>query len=125
MNEFIVWDKAFKIFRNKLPFNYCIDLDGKIKIFENKTIVRNAEDMYLFNYIGIKDINNEKIYADCSIVEFKYINKKLQGYFKFDKFKLKYFIILLNNKTLEYDPYNILNIKVIGTLQENKPELIK
>ena len=117
MNEFIVWDEYNKKFIDK---SKCVFSDG--------TIFRNArdfedmvsDDLSIFNYIGKKDINNNKIYADCSIVEFGYTSGKSIGYFTFNKDRLSYDLIDRGTKlNYSYNYNQIHSLKVIGTLQEN------
>ena len=79
--------------------------------------------------IGLKDINEKSIYADCSIVEFKNIGSNYTGYFTFDLVKLCYKIIVLDIKSVRkefiFNSNNIENIKIIDTIQQNKLGLIK
>ena len=81
------------------------------------------------NDIGLKDINEKSIYADCSIVEFKNIGSNYTGYFTFDLVKLCYKIIVLDIKSVRkkfiFNSNNIENIKIIDTIQQNKLGLIK
>ena len=96
-------------------------------------------------YIGLKDIEDNKIYADSSIVEFELkdfcpcevmemdceceIYTKCRGYFNFNYTQLAYDIILFNSEKIKitYNRrfYDIKNIKIIDTIQENKLGLIK
>lgn len=88
------------------------------------------------NYIGKKDIEGKKIYANYSIVEFDYSGDpytvKIQGYFYFNTDALFYEIRGVNYKNnksekLEYciNEHKISNLKIIDTIQENKLGLIK
>ena len=86
--EFIVWDKT----KNKFS-----ELKG-IQFFKDGFVV-NPRDLIrlrmdeqigdtqcsLHQYIGKKDINGKKIYDDCSIVEFDYVNEKFLLIFSFAK----------------------------------------
>lgn len=124
MNEFIVWDKDCKDFLN--------DFDRKklsIKIIEDCKDLGNMARFTFHQYIGKKDINNNKIYADCSIVEFeykdtsdKYIEK---GVFKYHNDLCFYYIEDFRGTLFHLVKDTIRNIKIIDTVQENKLELIK
>jgi len=123
VNEFIVWD-GIKFF----------SFDEVLRKF-NITILE-ADDMdeeySIHPYIGKTDdtLEKNKIYADCSIVEFiiKGTREKGIGYFTYNKEKLRYEVMYLDEESLEFNKSfefsRILNLKVIGTLQENK-ELLK
>jgi hypothetical protein len=143
MNEFVVWDKRFKIFANELSDGYMIDLDNRIKIFKQNGIHVESDELDLFEYIGKTDINGNKIYADSSIVEFEVINgcvcnilevecdckySKHIGYFSYNSERLCYELIQTDSEEFNriYLMFidNIKNIKVIGTIQENK-DLLK
>lgn len=142
MNEFIIWDERYRVFRKLLKIDFelglyfCIDT---VVPFEKGKLVKN---------IGLKDINGKSIYADCSIVEFehKYTQrcKKengiytlenfhtqkteiLQGYFVWNNDELKYEINILNHDFfICLDFINSMkNFKIIDTIQENKLGLIK
>lgn len=130
MKEFIVWDKKQKEFVNK--GDYVIDCyDGSvIRIGEgydgtdgNYTMDED-KDCVAFPYIGKTDDTEEKnkIYAECSIVEFDFIGVSRKGYFKYDNQLLRY-IINVNGIFYEYDNDIMKNLKVIGTIQENPEPL--
>lgn len=80
-------------------------------------------------YIGKKDIEGNKIYADRSIVEFQdALGIDCQGYLSLDTKSLQYYIVILNNELLENvrtDNYDLFEFKIIDTIQENKLGLIK
>ena len=152
-NELIVWDKKTKKFRECMSLCYWNSMDvmyserkntkvGDIKfiwlkakdIIEDKDyhLRREGHKVQLFNYIGLKDIEDKKIYADSSIVEFNVIDetKKQIGYFSFDQTILSYVIELLPKPrggtiAYKYSGWTIQNIKIIDTIQENKLGLIK
>jgi len=124
MNEFIVWDKRYRVFRKLLKIDFelglyfCIDT---VVPFEKGELVKD---------IGIKDINGKSIYANSSIVEFEWGQDRhnIIGYFAFNKEYLSYEIIMLNTqkgKSMCYAPHNCFNLKIIDTIQENKLGLIK
>lgn len=119
MNEFIVWDKTLE----------CFTLSNYVKL-ENGILKPIGEDYTIYKGIGLKDINKKNIYANCSIVEFKWGQNKhtIIGYFTYNKEYLCYEIIMLNaqkGKSMCYAPHNCFNIKIIDTVQENKLVLIK
>jgi hypothetical protein len=121
MNEFIVWDKLNKEF---LTTGFSINpLGGCYNTRDIKM------DCSLHNYIGKKDINNNKIYADCSIVEFLRLGV-WKGFFYFDKSLLSYRIKTFqkeNGVASRFFNFNqeIKHIKIIDTIQQNKLGLIK
>jgi len=123
MNEFIVWDKVIKKF-----WDYENIHEGDRPSLGNDNV---------FAYISKKDINNKKIYADCSIVEFahRYVKDDyshdciLRGVFTYSEDKLCYVIELLPNDIYKV---NFLSFnensglfQIIDTIQENKLGLIK
>ena len=137
MNEFIIWDDGILTFAEAMedktpsggfvPFDYIIKCDGYLK----GALYGKYPS---FKYIGLKDINNKKIYADSSIIEFTYIdlktkeNVKLQGYFTWNDEDLRYEIDVLNHSLyicLNYRVNLVVVIKIIDTIQENKLGLIK
>ena len=126
MNEFIVWDKEDKKFES----TYDISQDGDL-IFCGEYVDNSRCSVH--QYIGKKDINNKKIYADCSIVEFDKESgghsESLKGYFR-ESSPMIFQLVILDS------PYwNILywhewihqlkNFKIIDTIQENNLGLIK
>ena len=139
MNEFIVWDEKFKKFVD--TDNIIMDLkSGGLKgIYGGLGYV---DTWKLFNYIGKKDINNKKIYADSSIVEFIYRGKKiglfgehisheavsLVGFFTYNNDEARYEVDILGDDKyvcLNFDSDNFRDINIIDTIQENKLGLIK
>ena len=133
MNEFIVWDDTRKKFVDLREVYY--DSFGNIE-----EIVLSCENepttsvLTFHDDIGIKDINNKKIYADCSIVEFKHINtygcsSTRQGYFTFDNDLCCYIIKCINEDLILIYACSVFSaitdIKIIDTIQENKLGLIK
>ena len=146
MNEFIVWDEMENKFLidgigmiyDDVESSTHMSSKGEVQIHnyfneyeEDLTYPYEEKNKLIaFRYIGKTDDTPEqnKIYTDCSIVEFEYKNRTSKGFFVF------------NNETLQYDvkhlvanhslPFSLMlekgleNLKVIGTLQEN-PELLK
>lgn len=145
MNEFIVWDKRYRVFRKLLKIDFELGL-----YFCIDTVVP-FEKGDLVNDIGLKDIKGKSIYADSSIVEFKLKDDvifadftsakptiwneiKMIGYFVFNNEDLRYEIDIVDwekNKTksnfvgLYYNLATMSQFKIIDTIQENKLGLIK
>lgn len=116
--NYIVWDKAKKEFLYNNV--YSLNQDGKV-CFMN-VIHKNLQ---AFQDIGIEDINNNPIYADCSIVEFEYLGDKYKGYFRYNNNFARYDLVLLSQKDTCVIDDNFQNFKIIDTIQENKLGLIK
>lgn len=119
MCEVAVWDSNARYFH----------LDGEVRfIVETKKPV--GKDSTIHQDVGLKDIDDKKIYADSSIVEmdYLYLNCKIKGYFFFSEITLGYHIRTLDGfdgRTFKYDFEAMSNIKIIDTIQENKLNLIK
>jgi len=134
MNEYIIWDKEKKKFSSDAWFNLHPNGD-LVKLSSNQ--FRNCNQNHsIHNYIGKTDIEGNKIYADCSIVEFSMSgsrkNFKATGYFYFNTKKLSYefkYLMLDKKKSdkarTDIDWRNAYKdtFKIIGTLQENKDML--
>lgn len=115
MNEFIVWDNNSKVF---------------IDFWElNASLIGMLNKDELLPFIGKKDIEGTKIYADCSIFEFREgRNETYKGYFYYDTTMLRFRIKTLDrysSKIIDYTWTQIFDIKIIDTIQENKLGLIK
>jgi len=136
MNEFIVWDRENKKFVENLTDYYldkdCLLWKEECSKYECDLII--ATDCICFPHIGKKDINNKKIYANCSIVEFKHITTYgcsyiRQGYFTFDNDLCCYIIKCINEDLILIYACSVFSaitdIKIIDTIQENKLGLIK
>jgi len=131
MNEFIVWDNKHKIFIKDIS----IERLAISEPLKNKIYLVHWD---ILNYIGIKDINNNKIYADCSSFEFDYIDLNLEdiecgrrtykGFFSWNQDTLSYFIHYDGGNEffnqVQYCPAKFENFKIIDTIQENKLGLI-
>jgi len=132
MNEFIVWDNKFEKFIYPCNEVLMTIKDGLLKGIKGGDGF--VEEWEAFQCIGKTDIEGNKIYADCSIVNTNIVTNEtrieLNGYFKYDNVNLRY-----NFHKMPFDntsAYNIIvfkddrfsRIKIIGTLQEN-PELLK
>ena len=140
MNNFIVWDKEYKEFYNKdtdffklqkgrtelysmneqYPYS---DISMAFTIFD----LIEDDDFEVLEDIGIKDINDNNIYADCSIVTARVNDENIQEYkIIFSKNRMAYVLKILNS----VDIFTFLNnkieiLEVIDTVQENKLGLIK
>lgn len=132
-NEFIVWDKYNKKFTNK---NFIL-ANGRFEddFYEHEVI----NELFSFHqYINKKDINNKKIYADCSIVEFEYEvgNAKHIGFFYYNEYTLGYKIKILSSILNNKASYkfkglswcftaDMINLNIVDSIQENKLGLSK
>ena len=119
LNQFIVWD----IMHEKwLDMKELGDDDS----FTYNGLIRLIDDPYysIHNYIGKTDIEGNKIYADCSIVEWEHQENKYTGYFKYQTEFLRYVLVSKDNngESQNLDPFYLplKNLKVIGTLQQEK-----
>ena len=122
MSEFVVWDKSNMEFFTT-PY-YTINSKGNL--VDHMGLKVNSKEY--FNYIGLKDINNKKIYADSSIVEFKYDGEMLRAFFWYSKIELLYILrcfVGIKNGYRELNPQIPMKFKIIDTIQENKRGLIK
>ena len=125
MNEFIVWDTENFISLSQAFKDEAVVVDLSDG-FDSYTLDIGFENYSLHNYIGKTDIDGNKIYADCSIVEFEYMTNsfnsyKLRGYFKWNNMKLGYDLKIDNPMFMMTDFYiPSLDLKVIGTLQQDK-----
>lgn len=155
MNEFIFWDKSEKKFYDNVNTFYdnneqyrCALADGKVLVhhyyneYEEDLINPYKEDNVIvpFQYIGLNDIDNNKIFADSSIVEFDFLGfgeltpDNYAAFIKWNREKFRYDIQTLSRIDKDGDFYvfdmgkcidRISNIKIIDTIQENKLNLIK
>ena len=127
MDELIEWSEELKMFSNSKTL--------KDLLREDTYDEHEINEVEYFHYIRKTDINNEKIYADCSVVEIKYNTsvslKCIIGTFKYNSDCLCYEFInsdskSFTNKIVRFDEitFNRSHLKIIGTLQEN-PELVK
>ena len=118
MSEFIVWDKEYKYFTKE----YTLASDGEI-CYSGRCI-QESPILSIHNYIGIKDINDNNIYADSSIVEFVDLARnKLVGYFRFNKYALRYYIEVIRGddwRTFRTSNFNDFDFKIIDTIQESE-----
>lgn len=129
MNEFIVWDEEKKAFNKN---EVWMDRFGafytlpELSYSETKGKFWDRHSMKTFNYIGKTDINENKIYADCSIVEIEYglysTRRTIVGYFSYNSSFCRYDFIG-NESNFNFTLIN--SIKIIDTIQENKLGLIK
>lgn len=125
-NGFTIYDRDFERFQD----NDGLLIDKNGKIFNSIGQELDKEIYEVFCDTGLKDIDNKKIYADCSIVEFRCkiwgnsINTN-KGYFQFNNTTLRYVIVSMCGRTISYDIDYISDLKAIDTIQENKLGLIK
>lgn len=129
MNEFIVWDIQEKKFLSKDERKrFAIDFDGNVIPLTNEhnELYSGHGLLEVFKSIGKTDIEGNKIFAESSIVEFHFgtiDSNKIIGVFEYSNFHLCYFIHLINdkrNRAFKFDVTLMKNLKIIGTLQENK-----
>lgn len=118
MNEFIVWDDIKREFTNNVTYFMSFNEDGTINSYNGF-----GETKY-FQYIGLRDTEDNKIYTDSSIVEFD-DESKSKAYVRFRNFAYEFYFFESGgfNKLFEYD-FEKTRIKIIDTLQENKLGLI-
>lgn len=130
MKEFIVWYS-----NGTDKFNKEFTLDDLISQLHydeicDSPLLKDYKVIEICQSVGLKDINNNKIYADCSIVEFQWANRfrNIQtdwGVFKYDLDYLQYLIYEENEDINKSSIKEVFNIKIIDTIQENKLGLIK
>ena len=128
MNEFIVWDNKFEKF---IEPSYEIVMTTKDALLKGIQGGHGfVEEWEAFNYIGKTDINDKKIYADCSIFEFDLglysKRRKGLGYFQWNEDLLRYEILVINSNEakceplLEFNPFLQGKFNIIGTIQQDK-----
>ena len=147
-NDFIIWDKYEEEFVD--TENIAILNDG-VLIYVNPDVdvcelllkENDRLDRYsLHGEIGKTDIDGNKIYADCSIVEFRAVGRKAVGYFTYDSETLRMRInildinyndmgylshvedIIILDRKVDYFSRKMSDFKIIDTIQENKLGLI-
>ena len=126
MNEFIVWDEDLECFRVEDDFL----LDTEDRVCNSNGELLDEETYKPFKSIGKTDIEGKKIYAESSIVEFEIdLSHKIEvkrGFISYDYECLCYRIQVKNNNInhgfdyYEFSHYDIENLKIIGTLQQDK-----
>ena len=123
MSEFIIWSNELK------QFSESLTLKEMLKDICETWDVYEVEECDYFEYIGLKDIDDNKIYADSSIVEFTASGShgytQIKGYFHFSKEDLKYIIRTFTHGSFDFNKQLYKNFKIIDTIQENKLGLIK
>ena len=131
MNEFIAWDNEDNkfIFWKDMVFTKDKNDDFIIIMKEIDEILSEGRNFKTFNYIGLKDIDNKKIYADSSICRINYFSSSDwisdYCYFSFDDENLRYTVHLINEREIvDYEASYFDCIEIIDTIQENKLGLI-
>jgi len=132
MNEFIAWDRKEESFKysGKDKYYEFTPFQGLCKYYTDE-----VEDRFTFHkHIGIKDINEKKIYADCSIIEFDFTgfgeteSERYKGFIKWNNERYRYDIEVFSHGDKDGDNYifnlgkcinRIETLKIIGTLQED------
>jgi hypothetical protein len=125
MEEFVVWDNQKHIFLSEFQ-------KSKLRV---DTIVKNEMLKGLARYVfleklGLDDINNKPIIANCSIVTLNYFQSsdwiKDIGFFKWDNEMLRYEFHLSGEKEIvPFDPSYFDCMEIVDTIQKNKLGLIK
>ena len=119
MCEVAVWDSNARYFH----------LDGEVRlIVETKKPV--GKDSTIHQYIGLKDIDDKKIYADSSICKINYFSGSDwigdYCYFSFDTENLRYVAhLIIEKEIVDYEASCFDCISIVDTIQENKLNLIK
>lgn len=142
-NEYIAWfPNMDRFMREEEASQHLMDITNGRLVFNIDELENGHDDVLeyysgdgysIHEYIGKKDINDNKIYANCSIVEFDWrycteINfTKHRGFFYFDKKQVCYRVETVGKFPFDiiYAESEIANLKIIGTIQENKLGLIK
>ena len=132
MKECIFWDNEDNKFISweEVSFTKDKDDDFVIVMKEIDPIVSEGRNFESFDYIGLKDIKDKKIYADYSLLKVNYFHSLGDlisdvGYFSFCDESLRYYFTLINEtEIVEYDPSYFDSLEIIDTIQENKLGLI-
>ena len=133
MNEFIAWDNEDNKFISWEDMVFTKDKNDDFIVImkEIDEILSEGRNFQTFNYIGLKDINNKKIYTDSSICRANYFSFNNSDwisdycYFSFDEENLRYTVHLINEReSVDYEAYYFDYIEIIDTIQENKLGLI-
>ncbi len=115
----ILEDTSYRWFQDYSEYNGYKKRDFSKAINNLHKLVKEKD------YIGKKDINDEKIYADSSIVELEYMTDKYKGTISYNNDFCCYQIILMDTDDKVSINDFVSNIKIIDTIQENKLGLIK
>ena len=133
MNEFIVYSESLEEFSRHVDLNKDNCIRFKNEYWNDMNLLCNKHNT-IHNYIGIKDINNNKIYADSSIVEFEISiiesptpqSTKHTGIIVYSSKELGYIFIEITDsgeiKNRGRFPimYIVNKCEIIDTIQENK-----
>lgn len=126
--NFIVWDTECFISLSQAWKDGAIVLDLSDN-FDSYMFEPNYEGYSIHQFIGKTDTEDNKIWADSSIVEANVVfmgnsKKNLIGYFSYKAHSFSYCFIVENYPPLIVTNDSFKSLKVIGNLQEN-PELLK
>lgn len=134
-NEYVIWDTESNRFiygtsnRKNVTKDNIYLLQSFFRLIDGNHI-QPLDGVH--QHIGKTDINDKKIYDDCSIVEFDYLKDEVDikriGYFRFLAYYGCYQIFALdgnNDLMLPLEVTEIASLKIIDTIQENKLGLIK
>lgn len=95
MKSLIAWDKLMSNFEN---------IESKSDISFLGSYLNNTNRYDIFEHIGLEDINNNKIYADSSILKVNYFSSSDWisdiGFFCFDDEDLRYVFHLIGKKEI-------------------------
>lgn len=120
MNEYITWSEELKMFSDSLS------LKELIKDIKETWDDYEVEESKFFQYIGLYDCTDRKIYADCTIVELFLGLDSFIGYYSFNPKAICYeFIVIEGCENMSLGNRIGSKIKIIDTIQENKLGLIK
>lgn len=134
MEEFIVW---YSDGQNSFSKEFTLDeliANDHFDYISDSPLLKDYKVIEIRQSVGLNDINNNKIYADCSIVEFESdcLDKNIRryGFFTYNVERLQYMIstrYISQYENIEWiiSHKNLTNIKIIDTIQENKLGLIK
>jgi hypothetical protein len=127
--EYCAWSRKWNRLIYKHDTEFEIDVNAGT-VWQDSV---DDENVDLMRCLELRDKYGKKIYEDCSILKFKFLeelDKEIEfiGVFTFNDEDLRYEIDIYNNPRyvcLNYTGNGVFrNFEVIGTKQEN-PELLK
>lgn len=130
MEKFIVW---YSNGTDKFSKEFTLDdLISQLHYDEicDSPLLKDYKVIEIRQCVGLSDINNNKIYADCSICKVNYFSSSDwisdYCYFSFDTENLRYTVCLINEKEIvDFEASYFDCFEIIDTIQENKLGLIK